>query len=169
MARPHSLKVTETVRRDGTTKFTSAPAPARGRASRADRPPPRRGQPVDRDLQLPGDQASASRARVRVRHAPRPPTPCFVLVLAGTGLRVTELCDLEVGDVDLRHAKLQVLDARTEAGVREVYPHRPPRGRHHDLLQVTRSPSHQTTPASTGGRLGQFPERVAGPGRPLIS
>jgi integrase len=45
----------------------------------------------------------------------------FVLVLAGTGLRVTELCDLDVGDVDLRHAKLQVLDSKTEAGVREVY------------------------------------------------
>lgn len=45
----------------------------------------------------------------------------FVLVLAGTGLRVTELCDLNVGDVDLRHAKLQVLDSKTEAGVREVY------------------------------------------------
>jgi len=45
----------------------------------------------------------------------------FVLILAGTGLRVTELCDLDIGDVDLRHAKLQVLDAKTEAGVREVY------------------------------------------------
>jgi len=45
----------------------------------------------------------------------------FVLVLAGTGLRVTEQCDLDVGDVDLRHAKLQVLDAKTEAGVREIY------------------------------------------------
>jgi integrase len=43
-----------------------------------------------------------------------------VATLAYTGVRVTELCDLNVGDVDLRHAKLSVTDAKTEAGVRQV-------------------------------------------------
>ncbi len=44
----------------------------------------------------------------------------FVAALAYTGARVTELCDLDVGDVDLRHAKFRIADSKTEAGVREV-------------------------------------------------
>ncbi len=44
----------------------------------------------------------------------------FVSALARTGARVTELCDLDVGDVDVRHGKFRIHDSKTEAGVREV-------------------------------------------------
>ncbi len=44
----------------------------------------------------------------------------FVAALGYTGARVTELCDADVGDVDLTHAKLRIGDSKTEAGVREV-------------------------------------------------
>jgi integrase len=44
----------------------------------------------------------------------------FVAALAYTGARVTELCDLDLGDVDLRHAKFRIAASKTEAGVREV-------------------------------------------------
>jgi integrase len=44
----------------------------------------------------------------------------FVSALARTGARVTELCDLDIGDVDLRHGKFRIHDSKTEAGVREV-------------------------------------------------
>jgi integrase len=44
----------------------------------------------------------------------------FLTALSRTGARVTELCDLTVGEVDLRHAKFRIPDAKTAAGVREV-------------------------------------------------
>lgn len=62
----------------------------------------------------------------------------FVLVLAGTGLRVTELCDLDIGDVDLRPRQAPSPRRQDRGRSPRGLPHRPPRGRHHDLLQVTR-------------------------------
>ncbi len=44
----------------------------------------------------------------------------FVIALAWTGARVSELCDLNVEDVDLAHAKLRIPDAKTPAGIRAV-------------------------------------------------
>jgi integrase len=44
----------------------------------------------------------------------------LVAVLGCDGLRVTEAAELNVGDVDLVHAKLRVRDSKTETGVREV-------------------------------------------------
>jgi len=44
----------------------------------------------------------------------------LVAVLGCGGLRVTEAGDLDVGDVDLAHAKLHVRDSKTETGIREV-------------------------------------------------
>ena len=40
--------------------------------------------------------------------------------LAGSGLRNTELCRIDIGDVDFAHGTINVADAKTEAGVRKV-------------------------------------------------
>jgi integrase len=44
----------------------------------------------------------------------------IVATLVGSGLRVTELCNLEWRDVDLERGRLNVRDAKTESGIREV-------------------------------------------------
>jgi len=44
----------------------------------------------------------------------------LIATLGCAGLRATEAAQLNVGDVDLAHAKLFVRDSKTEAGVREV-------------------------------------------------
>ncbi len=44
----------------------------------------------------------------------------FLTVLGYCGPRVTEVCDLTVAEVDLRHAKFRIPDSKTKAGVREV-------------------------------------------------
>lgn len=44
----------------------------------------------------------------------------FVMALAWTGARVSELCSLNVENVDLGHAKLRIPDSKTEAGIRSV-------------------------------------------------
>ena len=44
----------------------------------------------------------------------------FLTVLGYCGPRVTEVCDLTVANVDLRHAKFRIPDSKTAAGVREV-------------------------------------------------
>lgn len=44
----------------------------------------------------------------------------IVATLVGAGLRVTELCELRWRDVDLKHGRIAVRDAKTPAGLREV-------------------------------------------------
>jgi integrase len=44
----------------------------------------------------------------------------IIACLAGAGLRNTELCRIDVSDVDFAHGNLNVADAKTEAGVRRV-------------------------------------------------
>lgn len=56
------------------------------------------------------------------RDAPEPilMRRAIIAVLAGTGLRVSELAALRWRDVDLLHRRISVPDAKTPAGVREV-------------------------------------------------
>jgi integrase len=44
----------------------------------------------------------------------------IIASLAGAGLRTTELCRIDVRDVDFAHGNINVADAKTEAGVRKV-------------------------------------------------
>ena len=44
----------------------------------------------------------------------------IIACLAGAGLRNTELCRIDVRDVDFAHGTINVADAKTEAGVRKV-------------------------------------------------
>jgi integrase len=44
----------------------------------------------------------------------------IIACLAGCGLRNTELCGIDVRDVDFAHGNIHVADAKTEAGVRKV-------------------------------------------------
>ena len=44
----------------------------------------------------------------------------IIACLAGAGLRNTELCRIDVRDVDFAHGTVNVADAKTEAGVRKV-------------------------------------------------
>ena len=41
-------------------------------------------------------------------------------MLGRSGLRVSELCDLKLGEIRLQEGRFRVIDAKTEAGVREV-------------------------------------------------
>ncbi len=43
-----------------------------------------------------------------------------IACLAGAGLRNTELCRIDIRDVDFAHGNINVADAKTEAGVRKV-------------------------------------------------
>lgn len=65
-------------------------------------------------------QLAKDPSRVRVdperAEADRP----FIAALAWAGPRVTELCDLDVDEVDLRHSKFRIPDSKTPSGVREV-------------------------------------------------
>ena len=56
------------------------------------------------------------------QHARRQISPrrTIIACLAGSGLRNTELCRLDIGDVDFAHGNINVADAKTEAGVRRV-------------------------------------------------
>jgi integrase len=44
----------------------------------------------------------------------------IIACLAGAGLRNTELCRIDIRDVDFAHGDINVADAKTEAGVRKV-------------------------------------------------
>jgi integrase len=44
----------------------------------------------------------------------------IIACLAGSGLRNTELCRIDIRDVDFAHGNINVEDAKTEAGVRKV-------------------------------------------------
>jgi integrase len=44
----------------------------------------------------------------------------IIACLAGAGLRNTELCRIDVHDIDFAHGNINVADAKTEAGVRKV-------------------------------------------------
>ena len=44
----------------------------------------------------------------------------IIACLAGAGLRNTELCRIDIRDVDFAHGNINVADAKTEAGVRKV-------------------------------------------------
>jgi integrase len=56
------------------------------------------------------------------RHARKRLSPrrTIIACLAGSGLRNTELCQIDVRDVDFAHGHINVADAKTEAGVRKV-------------------------------------------------
>jgi integrase len=44
----------------------------------------------------------------------------IIACLAGAGLRNTELCRIDIRDIDLAHGNINVADAKTEAGIRKV-------------------------------------------------
>jgi integrase len=48
------------------------------------------------------------------------PRRTIIACLAGSGLRNTELCRIDVCDVDFAHGHINVEDAKTDAGVRRV-------------------------------------------------
>jgi integrase len=60
----------------------------------------------------------AGRYRREGRASPR---RAIVATLGCAGLRNTEVCDLNVGDLDLAHGVIHVRDAKTEAGIRQVH------------------------------------------------
>ena len=60
----------------------------------------------------------AGRYRRDGRASPR----CAIVATLGcAGLRNTEVCDLDVGDLDFAHGVIHVRDAETEAGIRQVH------------------------------------------------
>lgn len=56
----------------------------------------------------------------RLDHERAAADSAFVSALAWSGARVTELCDLNVEDVDLAHEKFRIPDSKTPTGVRDV-------------------------------------------------
>ncbi len=66
--------------------------------------------------------AVAASARWRTRRSTRRSSSWreSIACLAGAGLRNTELCRIDIRDVDLAHGTINVADAKTEAGVRKV-------------------------------------------------
>lgn len=71
-------------------------------------------------------EIALSHAHYLYRRATRPTSEpllirlAIVATLVGSGLRVGELCELRWRDVDLKRGRLNVCDAKTPAGVREV-------------------------------------------------
>ena len=49
------------------------------------------------------------------------PRRAIIATLGCAGLRNTEVCDLNVGDLDFAHGVIHVRDAKTEAGIRQVH------------------------------------------------
>ena len=49
------------------------------------------------------------------------PRRAIIATLGCAGLRNTEACDLNVGDLDFAHGVIHVRDAKTEAGIRQVH------------------------------------------------
>lgn len=60
--------------------------------------------------------AEMDRTALRYRIGRRP----MIAVMAKSGLRVTEMCQLRWRDVDVHHQRLVIREAKTDAGVREV-------------------------------------------------
>ena len=60
--------------------------------------------------------AEMDRTSTRYRIGRRP----MIAVMAKSGLRVTEMCQLRWRDVDVHHQRLVIGEAKTDAGVREV-------------------------------------------------
>ena len=60
----------------------------------------------------------AGRRRRAGRASPR---RAIVATLGCAGLRNSEACDLNVGDLDFAHGVIHVRDAKTEAGIRQVH------------------------------------------------
>jgi integrase len=65
-------------------------------------------------------QLAKDPSRVRVDRERAAADRPFISALAWAGPRVTELCELDVEEVDLRHAKFRIPDSKTPSGVREV-------------------------------------------------
>ena len=49
------------------------------------------------------------------------PRRAIIATLGCAGLRNTEVCDLNIGDLDFAHGVIHVRDAKTEAGIRQVH------------------------------------------------
>jgi len=49
------------------------------------------------------------------------PRRAIIATLGCAGLRNTEACDLDIGDLDFAHGVIQVRDSKTEAGIRQVH------------------------------------------------
>ena len=65
-------------------------------------------------------QLAKDPSRVRVDRERAAADKPFIQALAWSGARVGELCDLDVHEIDLRHAKFRIPDSKTPSGVREV-------------------------------------------------
>ncbi len=91
----------------------------------------------------------------------------IIATLGCAGLRNTEVCDLDLGDLDFAHGVIQVRDSKTEAGIRQV--HMTP-WLHDELLayRATRpdaQPDEPAFPTRNGGRrdLRNINRRVIAP------
>ncbi len=49
------------------------------------------------------------------------PRRAIIATLGCAGLRNTEVCELNLGDLDFAHGVIHVRDAKTEAGIRQVH------------------------------------------------
>ncbi len=67
-----------------------------------------------RDLLAMAGELDRTSRRYRIGRRP------MIAVMAKSGLRVTEMCQLRWRDVDVHHQRLVVREAKTDAGVREV-------------------------------------------------
>jgi integrase len=106
----------------------------------------------------------AGRRRRDGRASPR---RAIIATLGCAGLRNSEACDLNVGDLDFAHGVIHVRDAKTEAGIRQV--HMTPR-LHDELLayRATRPdarPDEPAFPTRNGARrdLRNINRRVIAP------
>jgi integrase len=92
--------------------------PARGKRRRLKAPRPvRRVLEPDELVELLATSGDMDRSRRRDRQIGRRP---MIAVMAKTGLRVTELCQLRWRDVDVHHERLVIEQAKTDAGRRQV-------------------------------------------------
>jgi integrase len=92
--------------------------PARGRRRRLKAPRPvRRVLEPDELVELLATTGDTDRSRRRDRQIGRRP---MIAVMAETGLRVTELCQLRWRDVHVHHERLVIEQAKTDAGRRQV-------------------------------------------------
>jgi integrase len=95
--------------------LTSNPASAKRLRLRTSKPT-RRFLEADelRDLLVMAGEADRTSRRYRIGRRP------MIAVMAKSGLRVTEMCQLRWRDVDVHHRRLIVREAKTDAGVRKV-------------------------------------------------
>jgi integrase len=95
--------------------LASNPAAGKRRRLKAPRPV-RRLLEADELKDLLAVAAEMDRTSTRYRIGRRP----MIAVMAKSGLRVTEMCQLRWRDVDIHHQRLIIRQAKTDAGVREV-------------------------------------------------